>query len=81
VRRFSVPARVRDRALMGVVAFLLLMTAEFALSVSVFGRSGAEFMASLTTAAGMIGLAGQVFFATFPIAQLRRPSPRRHASE
>ena len=69
-RRCAVSSHPGARAFMGAAAFLLLMAAEFALSASVFGRSMSEFAASLATAAGMIGLAGQIAFATFPLLQI-----------
>jgi hypothetical protein len=71
VRRWSVLPNVRDRAFMGATAFLLLMTAELALSVLLFGRSPAEFATSLATPSGGIGLAGQIAFAVFPLLQSR----------
>lgn len=71
VQRLSVPPRVSDRALMGAGAFVLLMMAELALSVVIFGRSPAEFANSLATLPGALGLAGQIAFATFPLLQSR----------
>ena len=50
----------------GVLAFAILMTAEAALSVMLFGRTLAEYLASFTQLHGLLGLAGQVVFATFP---------------
>jgi hypothetical protein len=39
VWRFGVPARLGARAVMGAIAFALLMLAELSVSVVVFGRS------------------------------------------
>ena len=72
VARFSVPAMVSQRLAMGVLAFCLLMLAEVGLSVLAFNRSGAEYLALLQTAPGLLGLAGQIAFALFPLAQLKK---------
>ena len=48
------------RAAMGAWAFALLMLAEAALSVLVFGRSLAEHAALWVGAPGALGLAGQI---------------------
>lgn len=69
VRKVSVPRRTRSRLAMGAVAFGLLMAAEAALSMWGFGMSPAEFMSRHLTAHGLIGLAGQVVFALFPLVQ------------
>ena len=77
VARFSVPAMALHRAAMGALAFGLLMLAELGLSVLVFDRSGAEYLAHLQTAPGLLGLAGQIVFASMPLGLLRhqqRPS-------
>lgn len=52
--------------LMGAFAFALLMAAEAALSVFVFGRTWAEHIAAHTTPEGLLGLAGQAVFGVFP---------------
>jgi hypothetical protein len=67
VKRFAVPARMPDRLAMGAIAFALLMAAELALSVYVFHRSPAAYVASYLSAPGAIGLAGQIAFALFPL--------------
>lgn len=76
VTRFQVSRAVAARLLMGVVAFLVLMLAEVALSVAIFGRPVAGYLASFTTLAGAIGLAGQVAFAGFPLVQAGLGSSR-----
>ena len=68
----DVHRRVGARAVMGVVAFTVLMLAEFGLSALVFGRSEAEFAASYASVSGAIGLVAQIIFAIFPAAQIWR---------
>ncbi|MEO1252170.1 MAG: hypothetical protein AAFW81_07485 [Pseudomonadota bacterium] len=70
----AVPAAIGARALMGAVAFALLIAAEFALAIFGFGRSAAEEFARYATLLGAVGLAGQVLFALFPVIQLTRRS-------
>jgi hypothetical protein len=60
---------------MGLVAFLILMLAEVSFSKVIFGRPVVEYLASLATLAGAIGLAGQVAFAGFPLMQAMLGSP------
>jgi hypothetical protein len=62
---------VRARSLMGLVAFLVLMLAEFGLG-TVLGRSLTEQLAAYGSLAGAIGLAAQMIFATFPALQVWR---------
>jgi len=45
----GVPATIPARSAMGTVAFVVLMAAEFSLSVAVFGRSTAEHLASYSS--------------------------------
>lgn len=70
VRRFDVPARVRPRLAMGLVALALLIAAEAGLA-AVFGRGPGEYFASLTTVDGALGFAGQLAFALIPWIRLR----------
>jgi hypothetical protein len=70
LRRFAVPATVAARALMGGVAFALLMAAEFGLDAALNGRDLAAHFARYRDGASLLGLAGQVLFALFPL--LRR---------
>ena len=56
---------------MGVVAFALLMAAEIVLSLTVFGTSLGGYFAHFVTAPGLVGLAGQLFFAAFPAVRAR----------
>ena len=72
--RFEVSRAVAARVVMGLAALLILTLAEVTLSLFLFGRSVTEYLASLTTLAGAIGLAGQVAFAAFPLVQARLAS-------
>lgn len=71
--RRPVFARPALRAAMGAVAFAVLMFAELALGVAAFGQTAQQWYASLGTAAGALGLAGQVLFAVMPLAARRAP--------
>lgn len=65
-RRLSLPAA----AVMGATAFALLMLGEAALSVLLAGRTLAQHLALYAEPAHLLGLAGQLAFAGFPL--LRR---------
>ena len=71
VRRYDVPGQYLERFLMGGVAFGMLLIAELALATMLFDRSVAEHVATYRLPAGATGLAGQLAFAAFPLAQLR----------
>lgn len=73
IRAFAVPEAAAARALMGTVAFMLLIGAELALGVAAFGRTFAEQIAAWKSPAGALGIAGQIAFALFPLA-MRRPT-------
>jgi hypothetical protein len=62
---------VSARSLMGLVAFLVLMSVEVGMG-AMFGRSLAAQLAAYGSAAGAIGPAAQVIFATLPIIQVWR---------
>jgi len=81
MKRLAVGAEIRTRILVGAVAFMTLMALEVALSVSLFHRSAGEYLAGLLSAAGGIGLAAQVCFATFPLCQaiVRGDRPHRQS--
>ena len=72
VARFAVDNRPAARLLMGGVAFAVLMLAEFGVAIVAFGRSVQEQIFAYGSVPGIIGLAAQVCFATFPVLQLRR---------
>jgi hypothetical protein len=65
--RRTVPAR----SLMGLVAFLVLMSAEACMG-AVFGRSLGDQLAGYGSPSGAIGLAAQVIFAMFSVIQVWR---------
>ena len=57
---------------MGLFAFAVLMIAEFALARLLTGLSATEWAASLLSAAGALGLGGQVVFALIPFIVVKR---------
>lgn len=70
IRRFAIAPRLSPRAVMGAVAFAMLMVFEFALGSLLFGRSLSEQFAGFATLPRQIGLIGQVLFALIPAALL-----------
>ena len=70
VRIFAVPSTLAARLAMGLLAFVLLQIAEFALAAW-FGTPIEVFVAALATAKGVLGLSAQVIYALIPLA-LRR---------
>lgn len=76
IRRLAVPDAVAPRALMGALAFVLLMAAELALSVLLFGRSIAAHWATYGEPDALVGLAGQVVYALLPLVVLGRTAAR-----
>jgi hypothetical protein len=56
-----------QRAVMGMTAFTLTMASEAALSVILRGQSVADWAGTLATPLGLVGLLGQVIFATLPM--------------
>lgn len=71
-RRMEIRADMRERALMGAVAFAVLMLAELGVSIWVFHRPLADQLAQYRSTPGITGLVAQVIFATFPYLQTRR---------
>jgi hypothetical protein len=59
-------------AVKGAVAFVLLMAAEATLSVLLSGRSLAEHFELYARPAYLLGLAGQIGFAVFPVVRAGR---------
>lgn len=59
-----------EATMMGAVAFVLLMAAEAALSVLLFGRSLPEHFALYARPGHLLGLGGQLVFATFPLVRV-----------
>ncbi len=70
LRRMKVNARASDRFVMGATAFALLIGAEIALGLGPMSRSFGEQLGAMTSTAGLIGLAGQILFAAFPLLAL-----------
>jgi len=70
--RFQVSALWSARLLMGGVALAILLVAEFLLATLLFAESPGQFLGSLLTAAGLLGLGGQIVFALFPLLQSLR---------
>jgi hypothetical protein len=64
---------VRERLVMGLVAFGLLMAGEVLVSILAMGRSLSQHLASYASWQGAISLAAQCAFALFPL--LIRPMP------
>ncbi len=76
--RCRVPALAAPRLALGILAFVILQAYEFSLAIVVFGRTLPDTFASLGTAAGAIGMASQIVFATIPVLQIgQRRSPAR----
>ena len=74
--RTKVPHRLGSRLIVGASAFLLLVSAEFVLSIWVFGNPVDAHFAAFRTPHGAAGLAGQAIFALLPTVQLlHRPGP------
>lgn len=71
IRRHALGSALRERITMAVVAFALLMGAEFGLAVALFGQAMAAYAADLATPVGLLGLAGQLCFALFPLLRMR----------
>ncbi|MEC9311496.1 MAG: hypothetical protein VYA97_07025 [Pseudomonadota bacterium] len=65
------------RLWMGIWAFGLLMVAEYVLATTLMGAAPSSYFGHWATAAGAIGLAGQIAFALIPFIQriTRRETP------
>jgi hypothetical protein len=66
VNRYGLEMR-RDRLVMGLSAFALLMIGEALVGTLAMGRSLGQHLASSATLQGVIGLAAQCAFALFPL--------------
>lgn len=71
VRRLEVASTIDARALMGGVAFVLLLIAELMVGTWLFGRSLAEHFALYREPSYALGLVAQIGFALMPLLQLR----------
>ena len=77
--RFGVGPRPGGRATMSGVALVLLLIAEPAGAMILFGRSPGDLLGTYRTPAALLGLASQVAFVLFPLFR-RRPdsaTPKR----
>jgi hypothetical protein len=74
VDRISVPPKPGPRAAMGLFAFVLVMIAESCLAVFVFGQTITEHLQAYLALDAILGLAAQLLFASFPVAQISRRS-------
>ncbi len=70
MRRFAIRSSGAALA-MGALAFILLMATEFTFAWLLAGTPPAAYLASLATAPGALGLAGQILFALVPLARSR----------
>ncbi len=69
IARFGVPKMLTDRLVMGGLAFSVLIVAEIGVSVLGFGWTLSAHLEHYRQIPALIGLAGQVAFAWFPILQ------------
>jgi ABC-type uncharacterized transport system permease subunit len=67
VKRFAVPSQTAARTVMGLVALVLLLIAEAILSLTLGGLTLSQHAALYATAPALLGLAGQLAFAAFPV--------------
>jgi hypothetical protein len=72
VARFRVVPTMPSRALMGGVAFALLLLAELLVGMLLFGRTPVQHIALYREASYVLGLTAQIGFALMPVLQLRR---------
>ncbi len=75
---FGIGNAIQVRFTVAIVAFVLLIGAEFALASAIFGRSPASYLADYLTLHGALGLIGQIAFGIIPLIQTSRlsaPSP------
>jgi hypothetical protein len=69
VRRWTVQS-VAGALLMGSAALVLLLSAELALAVSLFGERWQDWAANLTRPPASLGFAAQVAFALMPLVRV-----------
>ncbi len=73
---FDIPTAFSLRLAMGALAFAVLMLAELGGSTIGFGRSLSEHLEQYRRIPGLLGLAGQIAFAIFPVIQSTIPTSR-----
>ncbi|KAL3800079.1 hypothetical protein ACHAW5_004446 [Stephanodiscus triporus] len=71
VRRFAVVSTVVARAVMGGLAFALLLLAELLIGALLFGRGPAEHVALYAEASYALGFLAQIGFGLMPLIQIR----------
>jgi hypothetical protein len=76
LRKIEVPPDARQRVLVGATALVLLLAAEAALSIYL-GKTLMEHFLSYTEPSALLGLAGQVAYACFPLLRRSPVSDRR----
>lgn len=72
IRRFAVASTVIARAVMGGLAFGLLMLAELLVGALLFGRTPGQHFALYRDASYALGLVAQIGFSLMPLLQMRR---------
>jgi hypothetical protein len=66
VRRFAIAPRLPDRLVLGLVAFALMLAAEFGLVLSLRGMTIGEYFATRDPVSGLAYYASLLYFATLP---------------
>jgi hypothetical protein len=69
IHRLGINSNRAPLLLWGLLAFTLLMAIEFTASVFVFKQTAPQFIGTLQTPAGLLGLAGQFLFGLIPVIQ------------
>jgi hypothetical protein len=70
IRRFAVASTVVARAVMGGLAFVLILLAELAVGALLFGRTQSEHFVLYREASYALGLAAQIAFVLIPLIQM-----------
>ena len=71
------PLSSGEAVVMGAAAFVLLMIAELSMSILLANRTFTAHLALDSDVAHLLGLAGQIAFALFPVLQAMRRKPGR----
>ena len=71
------PLSSGEAVVMGAAAFVLLMIAELSMSILLANRTFTAHLALYSDVAHLLGLAGQIAFALFPVLQAMRRKPGR----
>jgi hypothetical protein len=74
------PFDTNQRAMIGIVAFTLLLMTECALAALLFDRTPTKWANDLMTPPGLLGLGGQIVFAIMPLI-VRRSAAQLHAQK